>query len=253
MISRARFSFTIFFSFLLISLVPPCGAQSSDLLLLNGHIITVDSRDSIAQALLIHDGKITAVGANDEIRKLAPKSAKTIDLHGLTVTPGLIDTHCHFDETSVLYDVTLSEVTSIKDTVELVRKKAATLKPGEWIQGAGWDEAKFAERRYLTAGDLDAVSPNNPVWLQHTTGHYGVANSYAIRLAKITAETKDPEAGIIVRDEKGNPTGVLKEDPAMELVLKLIPPYTHEQRRNGLLRMMADFNKEGMTAAKDPG
>src|SRR5882724_10699144 len=167
-------------------------AQSSpDLLFLNGHIITVDSHDSIAQALLIHDGKIAAVGTNEEIRKLAPKSAKVIDLHGLTVTPGLIDTHCHFDETSVLYDITLSDVTSVKDAVELVRKKAATLKPGEWIRGTGWDEAKFAERRYITAADLDAVAPNNPVWLQHTTGHYGVANSAALRLAKITAETKD--------------------------------------------------------------
>lgn len=231
----------------------PLSAQSADVILLNGKIITVDAKDSVAQALAVHDGKITAVGTNDEIRKLAPESAKVIDLHGLTVTPGLIDTHCHFDETSVLYDITLSEVTSIKDVVELVRKKAATLKPGEWIRGAGWDEAKFAERRYITASDLDSVAPNNPVWLQHTTGHYGVANSYALRLAKITAATKDPEAGIIVRDDKGNPSGVLKEDPAMELVAKLIPPYTHEQRRNGLLRMMADFNKEGMTAAKDPG
>lgn len=228
-------------------------SQSSDLILLNGKIITVNAQDSVAQAVAIHDGKIAAVGTNDQVRKVASKSARVIDLHGLTVTPGLIDTHCHFDETSVLYDITLSQVTSIKDVVELVRKKAATLKPGEWIQGAGWDEAKFAEKRYITAADLDAAAPNNPVWLQHTTGHYGVANSYALRLARVTSETKNPEAGIIVRDETGNPTGVLKEDPAMELVSKLIPPYTHEQRRNGLLRMMADFNKEGMTAAKDPG
>jgi predicted amidohydrolase YtcJ len=231
-----------------------CLAQSpsSDLILFNGKIITVDSRDSIAQALFVHDGKIAAVGTNEEIRKLAPKGARVVDLHGLTATPGLIDSHCHFDETSVLYDITLSEVTSIKDIVELVRKRAAMLKPGEWIRGAGWDEAKFVERRYITAADLDTVAPNNPVWLQHTTGHYGVANSYALRLAKITAETKDPEAGIIVRDAQARATGVLKET-AMDLVFKLVPPYTHEQRRNGLLRMMADFNKEGMTAAKDPG
>jgi len=231
----------------------PCRCQSSDLVFLNGHIITVDAKDSIAQALAIHDGKITAVGSNNEIRRVAPKSAKVLDLHGLTVTPGLIDTHCHFDETSVLYDITLSEVTSIKDVVELVRKKAAVLKPGEWIRGAGWDEGKFVEHRLITAADLDAVSPNNPVWLANTTGHYGVANSFALRLGKVTAETKNPEAGVIDRDAQGNPTGVLKEDPAMDLVFKLIPPYTHEQRRNGLLRMMADFNKEGMTAAKDPG
>jgi len=233
--------------------VAPSRGQSSDLVFLNGHIITVDVKDSIARALAIHDGKIAAVGTNEQIRKLAPKSARVIDLHGLTVTPGLIDTHCHFDETSVLYDITLSEVTSIKDVVELVRKKAATLRPGEWIRGAGWDEGKFVEHRLISAADLDAVSPNNPVWLENTTGHYGVANSYALGLGKVTAETKNPEAGVIDRDSQGNPTGILKEDPAMELVLKLIPSYTHEQRRSGLLRMMADFNKEGMTAAKDPG
>jgi len=228
-------------------------AQSSDLILINGKIITVDSRDSVAQALAIHNGKITAVGTNEEIRKLASKSTKVIDLHGLTATPSLIDTHCHFDETDVLYGITLSEVTSIKDVVELVRKKATALKPGEWVRGAGWDEGKFIEHRLISAADLDAVSPNNPVWLENTTGHYGVANYYALRLGKVTAETKNPEAGVIDHDAEGNPTGVLKEDPAMDLVTKLIPPYTHEQRRNGLLRMMADFNKEGMTAAKDPG
>ena len=182
--TRISFVFLAFFTSFLF--VAAAHAQSSDLLLFNGHIITVDSHDSIGQALLTHDGKIAAVGTNDEIRKLAPKDARRLDLHGLTVTPGLIDTHCHFDETFVLYDITLSEVTTIKDVVEFVRKKAATLKPGEWIQGAGWDESKFAERRYVTAADLDAVAPNNPVWLQHTTGHYGVANSFALRLAKIT-------------------------------------------------------------------
>src|SRR5256885_2976131 len=207
----ARISLVFLALFTSFLFVGAARAQSADLLLLNGHIITVDSHDSIAQALFIHDEKITAVGTNEELRKLAPKNTRVLDLHGLTVTPGLIDTHCHFDETSVLYDITLSEVTSIKDVVDLVRKKVATLKPGEWIQGAGWDESKFAERRYVTAADLDAVAPNNPVWLQHTTGHYGVANSFALRLAKITPETKDPEAGIIVRDTQGRPTGVLKE------------------------------------------
>jgi predicted amidohydrolase YtcJ len=146
----------------------------------------------------------------------------------------------------------LSEVTKISDVAALVRKKAATLKPGEWIRGAGWDEGKFAEHRMITAADLDSAAPNNPVWLENTTGHYAVANSYALRLANITAETKNPPAGIIDRDAQSRATGVLKES-AMGLVFKLVPPYTHEQQRNGFLRMMADFNKEGMTAAKDPG
>src|SRR5258708_14206675 len=94
LMTRISFVFLAFFTSFLF--VGAALAQSSpDLLLLNGHIITVDSRDSIAQALLVHDGKISAVGANDEIRKLAPNSAKLLDLPGLTVTPGLIDTHCH--------------------------------------------------------------------------------------------------------------------------------------------------------------
>jgi predicted amidohydrolase YtcJ len=224
----------------------------SDLILINGKIITVDAHDSIAQAVAIHDGKIVAVGSNEEIRKRAPQSARVIDLHGLTATPGLIDTHCHFDATDELYAINLSSVKSVAEAVELVRKKVAATKRGEWIQGAGWDEGKLIERRYITAADLDKVSPDNPVWLTHTTGHYGVANSAALRLAKISVTTPDPKAGTIDRAASGDPTGVLKET-AMEPVRSLIPDYTRDQQRNGLLKMMADFNAEGMTAAKDPG
>jgi predicted amidohydrolase YtcJ len=230
----------------------PALAASSDLILINGKIITVDARDSIAEAVAIQGGKIVAVGTNQEIRKLASKNARIVDLHGRTATPGLIDAHCHFDATDDLYAINLSKITSVAEAVELVRQKAASGKPGEWIQGAGWDEGKLSDRRYITAADLDKVSPVNPVWLTHTTGHYGVANSAALRLAKISRDTKDPEAGTIDRAPDGTPTGVLKET-AMQPVRKLIPEYTREQQRNGLLKMMADFNAEGMTAAKDPG
>lgn len=226
---------------------------AADVVLLNGKIITMDATDSVAQAVAIRAGKILAVGSNDAIRKLIGSKTKVLDLHGLTVTPGLIDTHCHFDETAQLYDIELSQVKSISDAVALVKAKVAQVKPGEWVVGTGWDESKLAELRYITAADLDVVSPNNPVWLQHTTGHYGVANSYALRLAKIAPETKNPPAGVIDRDATGNITGVLKEDPAMVMVTSLIPPHTHDQQKNGVLKMMADFNREGMTAAKDPG
>lgn len=226
---------------------------STDLALVNAKIITMDAKDSIAQALAIRGGKILAVGSNEQIRKLEGSGARVLDLHGLTVTPGLIDTHCHFDETAELYDIALSQVKSIGEVTELVRAKVAQVKPGEWVIGTGWDESKLAELRYIRSSDLDQVSPNNPVWLQHTTGHYGVANLYALRLAKITAETKNPPAGVIDRDANGNLTGVLKEEPAMTLVTDMIPPHSHEQKKNGVLKMMADFNREGMTAAKDPG
>ena len=225
----------------------------ADLLLINGKIITVDAKDSVAQALAIQNGKIVTVGSNDEVRKHAAKDARIIDLHGRTATPGMIDSHCHFDQTTSIYDLDLSNIKSVAEAVELVRQKVAHTPPNVWIQGAGWDESKLTELRYIYASDLDKVSLVNPVWLAHTTGHYGVANSQALRLAKVTAGTKNPPAGIIDRDSQGRPTGVLKEDPAMNLVVNLIPPHSHDQQRNGLQKMMADFNKEGMTAAKDPG
>jgi predicted amidohydrolase YtcJ len=127
----------------------------------------------------------------------------------------------------------------------------AHLKPGQWLQGDGWDEGKLAERRYVVAADLDRVSPNNPVWLMHTTGHYGVANSQALRLANITARTPDPVAGTIDRDARHSPTGVLKES-AMNAVLNLIPPPTPEQQRAGIMHSIEVMHHEGMTAVKDP-
>jgi predicted amidohydrolase YtcJ len=224
-----------------------------DYLLIDGKIITVDGGDSVAQAVAITRGKIVAVGSNAAARQAAAKDAQVIDLHGRAVTPGLIDAHCHFQEVDALYSVDLSDpsVNAIAIAMSKVRERVAALKPGEWVRGSGWDEGKLAELRYIRAADLDAVSPDNPVWLTHATGHYGVANSAALKLAGITRDTKDPNAGTIDRDGARNPTGVLKES-AMGLVTRRIPRYSHEQELNGLLRIIQDFNKEGMTAAKYP-
>ncbi|MBV9889053.1 MAG: amidohydrolase, partial [Acidobacteria bacterium] len=118
------------------------------------------------------------------------------------------------------------------------------------IQGTGWDESKLAELRYVYAADLDKVAPKNPVWLQHTTGHYGTANSLALKLAHITHATKNPKAGTIDRDAKGNPTGVLKES-AMLPVVNLIPPATPDQEHDAILHIIDALHAEGMTAIKE--
>src|SRR5580704_240320 len=231
-------------------------SPSADLLLLHGHILTVDGKDSAAQALAIRHGIIVKVGTDAEVLEFAGNvpGTRVLDLHGHTATPGLIDTHAHIADGGVeeLYGVKLSDAASVAEIVTRVKAKTALVKPGEWITGSGWDEGKLAEHRYVTAADLDAAAPSNPVWLIHTTGHYGVANSLALKLAHITAATADPAAGTIDRDPRGNPTGVLKEESAMEPVTSLIPPTTPEQMRQGILYIQQLLHSEGMTAVKDP-
>jgi hypothetical protein len=241
-----------------ILLCPLAGAQAADttLALIHGRILTVDSKDSVAQALVVRNGLIVKVGNDDEILDFIGKAPGTriLDLHGHTATPGLIDTHAHIADggTDEVFGVKLSDAISIADVVARVKARIAQLKPGEWVIGSGWDEGKLAEHRYVTAADLDAVSPKNPVWLMHTTGHYGVANSLALKLAHISLESTDPPAGTIDRDGRGNPTGVLKEHSAMAPVVSLIPPVTRKQMRQGIVYIQKVLLREGMTAVKDP-
>lgn len=224
-----------------------------DLILTHGTVLTVDPHDSVSQAIAIRDGKVLKVGTDVAILALAGPRTQVIDLHGRTATPGLIDSHAHVAEGGLgeVISLQLGDATSVAEIVQRVRGRASQLKPGEWIQGQGWDEGKLAEHRYVLATDLDAAAPNNPVWLEQTTGHYGVANSYALRLGKVTTTTPNPPAGTIDHDRAGAPTGVLKEEAA-GLVTRLIPPPTPEQRRQGLLQMIETLHREGMTAFKDP-
>jgi predicted amidohydrolase YtcJ len=234
--------------------LPRSGSSSPDLVLYHGRIHTVDSTDTTVEALAIAHGRIVARGTDREMLALATRGTRRIDLEGRAATPGLIDAHAHISDAGLaaLYDVDLSEARSIADVVSRVRVAVARLKPGEWLEGDGWDEGKLAEHRYVTAADLDPVSPANPVWLLHTTGHYGVANTLALRQAHIDRNTPDPPAATIERDADRQPTGVLKESAAMDQVIERIPPSTPAQLRAGILASLELMHREGMTAVKDP-
>ena len=212
--------------------------------------------DSVAEAVAIRDGRITAVGTNTEIEVLTGPGTDRIDLDGLTATPGLLDTHVHFSYGGLIKltqaDLSFPQVKNIEDVRQIVAVRQATAVPGEWILGRGWDEGKLTERRYILASDIDPASGDRPAWLTHTMGHYGVANSAAMKLAGITRDTPDPPGGVIDRSADGTPTGVLKET-AMKLVVRHIPPTNSGQMREAIRMMAREFNRECMTGAKDPG
>jgi len=228
----------------------------ADRILINGNVLTVDAQDTVAEAIAIRDGRIIAVGENEEIQALAGPNTDRMDLHGLTVTPGLLDTHAHFSYGGLLkltqIDLSYPIVKSVRDVVNLVAERHASAAVDQWILGRGWDEGKLAERRYVLASDLDPVTGHRLAWLSHTMGHYGVANSAALKLAGIDRDMPDPPGGVIDRDDDGNPTGVLKET-AMRLVTQHVPPTGPQQMREAIRTMAREFNREGMTGVKDPG
>ena len=228
----------------------------ADLLLVNGRVLTVDSTDRVAQAVGIAGNRIIVVGTTAEVERAAAPNARRIDLAGRTVTPGLLDAHAHFSdggaERLYVLDLSYPNVKSVPDVAAAVGSKAAAAPKGTWIQGRGWDEGKLAERRVITAKDLDAASPNNPVVLTQTTGHYVVANSAALRLAGITKDTREPPSGTIDRNPDGSPTGLLRESAA-ELVWRLVPPRSATEIEAGIRDFAKAFNAAGMTGLKDPG
>jgi predicted amidohydrolase YtcJ len=232
-------------SALLASQAPP-----AETVLLNGTVITVDPRDSIAEAVAISNGKIVFVGSTAEARSRVGAKTQVIDLAGRTATPGLIDTHVHFSEPADNLD--LGDARSMDEVIRRVRAFAERVPAGQWVRGGGWDEGKLAERRYITAADLDKASPDRPIYLTHTTGHYGVANSLALKLSNITKDTADPPGGTIDRDRDGNPTGVLKER-ATSLIARGSGGGGRggDTMRADVLRIIEGFNREGMTGAKD--
>jgi predicted amidohydrolase YtcJ len=168
-------------------------AQTADLVLLHGKVITVDSADRIAQAIAVRGQRVIAVGHRRRGAQARRAQDATARPQGRAVTPGLIDAHIHFAPSGVerytRLDVGYAAAKSITDIVRLVGERARETKAGGWVIGTGWDEGKLAEKRYVTAADLDAVSGDHPVSLVHTTGHYLVANSAALRIAGITRNT----------------------------------------------------------------
>ena len=224
----------------------------ADVILSNGKIITVDARFSIAQAVAIRGERILAVGTNQEIARLAGPSTRRIDLRGRAVVPGLIDNHAHYMEEGVLWTVELrlDNVDTRKQALEMIRAKANSLKPGEWVYTlGGWSPDQFTDdKRPLTKDELDKVAPNNPVLLQFTRAETYL-NSRAVEVLGL-AKRQDPW---VKRDGGGQPTGVLDAGGAnfgpATGVSEAIPRPTIAQVEANSMAMIRELNASGLTAS----
>ena len=193
-------------------------AQPADLVLRNGKIVTMNSAQPTAQAIAVTGERITALGNDQAAQRWIGPNTKVIDLHGMTAIPGFIEGHGHFTGVGEFrMGLDLREARTWNDIVQQVARAASQAKPGEWIIGRGWHQSKWTAapspnvEGFPLHDSLDKVSPNNPVVLTHASGHAAFVNGKALELARVTAATPNPTGGEILKDAKGNPTGLLRE------------------------------------------
>lgn len=217
-----------------------------DLILSNGKIITVDEVFTIADTVVVNDGRILAVGDAAIADKY--QAATLVDLQGKTLMPGFIDSHTHIRGRPERY-IELGEVTSITEMQRLIRIKADVLGPSEWITGYGWSEDVLAEGRKPLRQDLDAAAPNNPITFTRAGGHSAVVSTLALELAGITDATPDPEGGVIERDENGVANGVIRERQG--IVGRLVPDSTYEELIVSLEVNLNALLAKGITSITD--
>jgi predicted amidohydrolase YtcJ len=235
-------------------------APPADLILVNGKIITVDERFTIAQAIAIRGDRIVAVGSTADIGRLAGQNARRIDLGGKAVIPGLIDNHMHLlrGATTWVREVRFDGIESRKQAIEMVRARAKAEGPDGWVFNiGGWAHQQFADDpRPFTRDELDKIAPGNPVALQES--YYQVfLNSRALKAFGIEENLPDPKdfvKGTILRDAAGKPTGVIRGDiAATRPVAARLPKVAPEQLEAASLSMVKDMNRTGLTSFGVPG
>ena len=203
-------------------------------------------------AVAIRAGKIVAVGDDAAMLALKDAHTKTVDLKGAFAMPGFNDAHTHMASAGQQrLSVDLDNVPSLEAMLAKVKAYAATLAPGEWILGGGWDHTKWAGAHLPTRQELDEVSAAHPAFLERTDGHIAIANTAALAAAGITDTTMNPQGGKIDRDADGHATGIIREGPALTLMQKVIPPLSLATRRKAIELSMQDALSHGVTSIQD--
>jgi len=251
--SRPALFLTLAVGLLLVS----CGQQetsqgssgqpaSVDLILTNGKVLTVDDNFSIQNTVVVDQGRIVATGGSNLLDRY--DAEQVVDLGGKTLMPGFIDSHIHIRGRPRRY-IELSEVTSIAEIKDLITAKIEEIGEGEWITGYGWSEDELDEGRRPLRLDLDEVAPDNPVTLTRAGGHSAVVNSLALELAGVTADTPQPEGGVIEKDANGELNGIIRE--RQEIVGRLVPDSTYDELIASLEVNLNALLEKGITSIID--
>lgn len=239
-------SIIILFSFTMNS-----NSQSIKKAFINGKVYTVIDKQPLAEAVLIEGNKIKFVGSTEEVKKLIDESTEVIDLNDKLMLPGFIDDHAHF--TSGGFYLLGIDLRVAKSTFEFkeILKKYSEKNKGKWITGGNWDHEAWEVKDLPTKEMIDEFTKNTPVFVDRFDGHMALANSYVLKLAKITKDTPSPEGGLIVKDPKtGEPTGILK-DNAMGLVYSIIPSSTKEETYKAAVTALNHAKEFGVTSVQD--
>jgi predicted amidohydrolase YtcJ len=233
----------------------PADAQTSTLLL-NGKILTMDSRSSTSEALLVREGRIVATGKSADLRKMAGPQAGVIDLEGRTVIPGLIDSHMHAIRAALSFSTEVNWIgtRTMGEALDRIRAAAHTMTPGDWlIVAGGWNAQQFRENRRPTQAELIAAAPDNPVYVQLGYG-WAMLTPKALEKLKIASDVDLPAGGKLERDSDGKPTGgVSGGQNAIIALFDRLPTPTPEQEVAGTKKFFRELNRLGLTGVVDPG
>lgn len=229
------------------------GEDGADLVLRHGRFYPVSSPGPVEGSLVIEDDRIAFLGPDDEAMARAGAGARTLDLDGRAVTPGLIDAHSHLGGLgNALAQVDLVGTGSYDEVIRRVAERAADVPAGTWIRGRGWDQNDWPEKEFPTHEALSRAVPDHPVWLTRVDGHAALVNARAIAALGIGAATPDPAGGRFLRDAEGRPTGVMI-DRAMEVSAGRIPGPGAEERLRRLRSAAAHAVALGLTTVTDMG
>ena len=222
----------------------------ADLVVVNARLYTADPKQPETSALAVKDGRILAMG--DAARRLTGPPAKVIDAKGAAIIPGFIDSHAHMEGLgALLTSFDLRHVKTVDEVAAIVKKAAAKLRPGEWVRGRNWDQTNWGGQ-FPTAEALTKAVPDHPVYLTRVDGHASWVNRKALEIAGITAATKDPAGVRIIRDAKGEPTGILI-DRAQGLAGSKIPPPAEADVKQRLALAAKECARLGLTTVHDAG